>query len=246
MNACDRPSPRDLARYALGCWETALGALRLRARLVRPEPGSVAFFAFRRDWNVAARRAFGFEIVADGPRPEPARERGTLLIANHASFADLTVLICETPAEARLNFVAKKEAGDVPIFGWHMRRFGDLLFDRADPEERAALVDRALSRLAAGFSLGLFPEGTRSKAGAPRRDAHLTLIDAAVHAGFAVQPVAMVGTRGVMEDWRLRHPGHTIRARFGAPRRDYANGREAWNDVLRMWSEIAPATRGSR
>jgi 1-acyl-sn-glycerol-3-phosphate acyltransferase len=224
--------------YAATVW----GAVALRFGLARPPQGSVAFFQYRQRWNLAARDAFGFDMCVDGPRPAPVGAGpGTLIVANHAGFADLNVLISETPPEAKLNFVAKIEAGEVPIFGWHLKHFGDLLLDRADPAARAELIERALARLEHGFSVGLFPEGTRSRDGRPKRTVHLALIEAAIRAGIAVQPVAISGTLGLIEDCRRRHHGHPIHVRFGRARRDYQDAKDVWSDVLRMWDEIANA-----
>ena len=127
-----------------------------------------------------------------------------------------------------------------------MKHFGDLLFDRTDPAQRAAVVDRALARLEHGFSIGVFPEGTRSRDGIPSRAIHPALIDAAIRSGVPVQPVAIAGTLHLIEDWRHRHRGHPVYARFGPARRDYVSAEQVWSDVLLMWNEIASAQRRAR
>jgi 1-acyl-sn-glycerol-3-phosphate acyltransferase len=224
----------------------ATGALALRTGLHRPPVDSVEFFRFRREWNRRARAAFGVQARCDGPLPVPSADgRGTLIVANHAGFADVNMLVCETPPEARLNFVAKAEMGRVPIFGWHLRHYGDVLVERGSPSSRRAALQRALERLGAGFAIGLFPEGRRSADGRPQAEISPSLIELAIAAGVAVVPAALAGTRGVYEELRVRPRRVPVFLRFGPARRDYVDAAAVWRDVVRMWNEIEPEQRAA-
>src|SRR5262249_24660315 len=92
---------------------------------------------------------------------------GTLIVTNHSGFADINALVCTLPAECMPNFISKIEIGNLPIFGWHMGRYGDVLFDSKNPDARRLALLQSIARLRQGFSLVVFPEGRRSSSGIP-------------------------------------------------------------------------------
>lgn len=211
------------------------GAARLRFGLAKPKPDDLEFYRYRRAWNHQIRDAFGFDVRVSGPRPVAP----TLIVSNHCGFADINVLTCEIPAEAMPNYISKKEIGDLPIFGWHMAPYGDVLFDRKNPDARRQVVTDALARLERGFSIVLFPEGTRAKDGVPKREIRPAMVEAAIARGITIQPVAVTGTNQIIEDpRRLPARGHRIGVRFGEPKRDWKSAQEVWACVLRMWDEL--------
>lgn len=115
--------------------------------------------------------------IAEGP--------GTLYVANHISWADIPVLASVLDAA----FVAKAEAGNWPLIGPLMRRYGVVLVDRNSRGTSSMQVDAIAQRLMAGQSVIIFPEGTTSNGEAllPFRS---SLMQAARHAS-AVQPVVL-------------------------------------------------------
>ena len=215
----------------LGYLSIMWGAVKLRAGLVRPPVGSPAFFAYRQQWAGRILRSFGIHVEAEGPRPGP----GTLVVANHSGFADIPTLSLLLPAEARANYISKLEIGKIPFLGWHMRVYGDVLFDRTNPAARKHVVEAALARLAAGFSVVLFPEGTRSHSGEPSITIRPALIEAALQAHVPIQPVAIHGTRDLLERPLVRKRGAQVHAHFGQVRRDFTAADEVWAAVLDLW-----------
>jgi 1-acyl-sn-glycerol-3-phosphate acyltransferase len=220
---------RRLLGYVAIIW----GALLMR--LKRPAQGP-EFFAARQAWGVSIARGFNWRFTHNGPLPSA----GSLIIANHSGFADLNALMTLVPPEARPRYISKIEIGNIPIFGWHMRQYGDILFDRKDPEARRRVVDESLARLLAGDSVVLFPEGTRSRTGLPSRTIRPALLQAAIDAGVLVHPVAITGTANLVEQpGLLIRSTPDIRLRFGEPRRDFASAEAAWNAVLALWGELS-------
>jgi 1-acyl-sn-glycerol-3-phosphate acyltransferase len=88
-------------------------------------------------------------------------------------------------------FVWKKEIKYIPFFGWALASIPMIETDRsATKAALKSLVDQGRDRLASGYTVVIFPEGTRSKPGSKNRykvgGAHL-----AVETGALVVPVAL-------------------------------------------------------
>lgn len=117
-----------------------------------------------------------------------------VFVANHQSMYDIPVLFAAIPYQLRI--IAKRSLGAIPFLGWHLRRTGHILVDRANPD-REAILRRWHGLVNAGLSLIIFPEGTRSADGVVRKfkSGSFTL---ALQAGLPVVPLSVCGTREVL------------------------------------------------
>ncbi|HNV03947.1 MAG TPA: lysophospholipid acyltransferase family protein [Vicinamibacterales bacterium] len=117
-----------------------------------------------------------------------------VFVANHQSLYDIPVLFGSIPYQIRI--IAKQSLGPIPFVGWHLRRAGHILVDRAHPD-REGILRRWRGLVGEGLSLIIFPEGTRSADGTVRRfkSGSFTL---ALQAGLPVVPLSIAGTRHVM------------------------------------------------
>jgi 1-acyl-sn-glycerol-3-phosphate acyltransferase len=86
-----------------------------------------------------------------------------VVVANHLSTFDIPLLFWILPIEGR--FLSKKELFRIPIVGTAMRRVGIIRVDREAGRSSRAVINEGV-QLAAdrGYSLIVFPEGTRSTA----------------------------------------------------------------------------------
>ncbi|MGH9255419.1 MAG: lysophospholipid acyltransferase family protein, partial [Vicinamibacterales bacterium] len=126
-------------------------------------------------------------------------------VANHQSIYDIPILFWSLPFQLRI--IAKESLGRFPFLGWHLRRTGHLLVDRARPDG-TAIFAWASTLTSKGLSLIVFPEGTRSRDGRVGRfkGGGFRL---ALEAGLPVVPLSVVGSRHVMLKGRLAtYPGH--------------------------------------
>lgn len=137
-------------------------------------------------------RILGFHVVRKGVATADASP--VLFIANHASYLDIIVLGSLIEA----NFVAKSEVAGWPGFGFLSRIARTVFVDRkrgGTGKERDALS----SRLAAGDSLILFPEGTSNDGNRvlPFKSSLFAVAQAKGEGGAAlpVQPISVAYTR---------------------------------------------------
>jgi 1-acyl-sn-glycerol-3-phosphate acyltransferase len=135
-------------------------------------------------------------------RLEPGRHY--IFIANHQSYLDIPVLVKSLP-RFQLRWIAKKELGYIPFFGWALWAAGHILVDRSDRASAMASFRKAKERIAKGVSVVIFPEGTRSSGGhmMPFKRGGFLL---AAQTKTPIVPVTINGSWAVLprEDWRLK------------------------------------------
>jgi 1-acyl-sn-glycerol-3-phosphate acyltransferase len=129
-----------------------------------------------------------------------------IFMANHQSNVDIPVLI-QSLNRFQLRWIAKKELLRVPLFGWAMWATKHITVDRADPLDGVKSLERARRKIAAGISVVIFPEGTRSRDGRllPFKKGGFLI---AAKTGVRIVPVTIVGSSALLPsgDWHLR-PG---------------------------------------
>jgi lyso-ornithine lipid O-acyltransferase len=100
-------------------------------------------------------RIVGIRLHIDGV---VARERGVLLISNHVSWLDITVLSAVAP----VSFVAKHEVASWPFVKWLAKLQRSVFVDRTRRSEVTDKANEILERLEDGDHVVLFAEGTSS------------------------------------------------------------------------------------
>jgi 1-acyl-sn-glycerol-3-phosphate acyltransferase len=151
-----------------------------------------------------------------------------IVVANHASYLDVLLLTAVLPP--RFAYVAKEELLRKPFVAIPLRRLAGIFVERFD---RARVVEdtRALeARVRGGEALVFFPEGTFRRAPGllPFR---LGAFVVAAHAGLAVVPVTLRGTRTLLPDTTLWPYYSKLAVQIGAPLS--AQG-ETWQSALQL------------
>ena len=85
-----------------------------------------------------------------------------IIIANHASFLDIILMLLLNP---RIIIMVKDWVYNSFLFGFCVR-FAGYIYADTEPEEN---IEKVKARIADGYSLMIFPEGTRSKDGSIQR-----------------------------------------------------------------------------
>lgn len=142
-----------------------------------------------------------------------------LFAANHSSFIDGPLLACMYSFRHHrpLHMIAYDRPFSHWLFGWILRSGRCIPFQNGSRESRDRMLSEALGWLAAGESVGLFPEGhinQSGRMGSMRPGMALLALESAV-------PVLPVGIVGSAESFpvgsRCPNVGRRIVLRFGEP-----------------------------
>ena len=139
---------------------------------------------------------------------------GKVLVSNHRSWFDIFAL--SVLLKRRFGFVGKRELSSVPLLGTVWERVGHIAIDRSNRAAAIASMERSVAILRDGWTIVLFPEGTRSRDGQVARFKKGAVI-MAINSQVPLLPVSISGSGRVMRkgDWRVR-PGE-VRIAVGEP-----------------------------
>jgi len=156
-----------------------------------------------RAWSWLILRTSGVRVTVSGlERLDPSRSY--VFAANHQSIYDIPIVFASLPFQLRI--IAKESLGRIPFMGWHLLRAGHVLVDRSNPG--AGVVKKMARLVAAGHSLIVFPEGTRSVNGVMGRFKRGSFV-IALQAALPVVPITITGSRHVMTKGELTvRPGN--------------------------------------
>lgn len=132
-----------------------------------------------------------------------------VLVANHASYLDGMALFAAL--SHHFSLVAKRDFLDHALARVYLRGLGVQFVERFEPRESVEAARRLADRVAAGTSLGFFPEGTFKRVSG-LASFRLGAFAAAVAGHVGVLPVAIRGTRGILRDgqWLPRRGAITV------------------------------------
>ena len=137
-----------------------------------------------------------------------------VFFANHQSQFDIPVLAVALPHQIR--WLAKESLFRIPFFGWALRAIGYIPVDRKNPRKGYESLLAAAEKIKAGFSVVIFPEGTRSPDGRllPFKTGGFVV---AIKSGRPAVAVAICGTRAVMPKGKLYVRPGLVRVKIFPP-----------------------------
>ena len=138
--------------------------------------------ALIRMWARWTLRAAGIRVKSTG---KPWISAG-LVLPNHVSWLDILVIDSVAPC----SFIAKAEIRSWPLVGLLCDRAGTLFIERGRRHAVHQVLETATEQLRAGGRVAVFAEGTTSD-GTVVLPFHANLVEAAVRANCAVQPLAL-------------------------------------------------------
>jgi 1-acyl-sn-glycerol-3-phosphate acyltransferase len=182
------------------------GSLALLAQLfgVQPRPGSAYEYATR-GWARWLLGAAGVKVVRRG-HDARVEQAPRVYIANHVSWFDIPASIEALPP---YGFLAKRELEKVPLFGPAARAVGVIYLDRENRKAAFSAIEDAASKIRAGASVLVYPEGTRGERYAlrPFKKGAFVL---AIGSGVPIVPVVIHGTIAVNPRGEFRASPGTV------------------------------------
>lgn len=125
-------------------------------------------------------------------------DRPCVFMANHQGYADIVVMFKAAEGK-QIGFVAKDTLQKLPYFGKWIHHIRGVFLKRGDAREALKSISEGVGYLKDGFSLVIFPEGTRSH-GPGMRPFKAGSFKLATRAKVPVVPVTINGTHQLFED----------------------------------------------
>lgn len=154
-------------------------------------------------WGPMVMDMFKCRVEVDGLDNLP-EEGPVVIIGNHQGYADIAAYFAAF-RKFQFGFVAKRELAKIPLYGSWMPRIRSVFIERDDPRASLEAIKAGVALLEQGFSLVIFPEGTRSKGPVcgPFMKGSIKL---ATKPGVPIVPVSMNGTYKMFEETGIISP----------------------------------------
>lgn len=112
-------------------------------------------------WSKFTIDIIGIDLEVEGKENIP--EGPCVFIGNHTSILDIPVVYYAS--NKNIGFIAKKEILKTPILGYWLKKANCIPLDRENTREAIKAIAGGVENLKNGYSMMIFPEGTRSKDG---------------------------------------------------------------------------------
>ena len=131
--------------------------------------------------------------------PENLPQSGPVVyVSNHQSYADIP-LFFHAVSNHQVSFIAKDSLEKAPLFGYWIRTSRGLFLKRGDARASLQTINEGAELLKQGFSLVIFPEGTRSHC-SEMADFKPGSLKLATKARVPIVPVTVNGTYHMFEE----------------------------------------------
>jgi 1-acyl-sn-glycerol-3-phosphate acyltransferase len=168
---------------------------------------------FPRYWGKMLCRLAGVRVTVEGiEHIDPGQTY--IFAGNHCSQYDIFSFQGYFSHDFR--WIAKKELFRVPLFGQAMHRAGYIPIDRSHGRQALKSLDEAAKRIAAGNSVLIFPEGTRSADGT-LQEFKTGAVLLAIKAGVPIVPLGFNGSYNVLPKGTFFPRRGEIIIRVGTP-----------------------------
>jgi 1-acyl-sn-glycerol-3-phosphate acyltransferase len=160
-----------------------------------------------RTWGDDIVRRLRVDLRTEGETKLP--DGPLVFVSNHESYADIP-LFCAAIRDKQFGFVAKRNLSKLPVFGKWIAEIRSIFIEREDARASLKSIEEGVALLRAGFSLVVFPEGTRSRGG-PMGAFKKGSLRLAAKPGVAVVPVTHAGAYRIFEESGVIRSGASVR-----------------------------------
>lgn len=123
-------------------------------------------------------------------------EGACLYVANHQGFFDIPIVV--ESVGSSVGFIAKKELLKFKVLTYWMEQMHCILMDRSNIRESVKAINDGIENLKNGYSMVIFPEGTRSK-GPSIGEFKKGSLKLALKSGVPIVPIAIDGSYKLRE-----------------------------------------------
>ncbi|MBI5183389.1 MAG: 1-acyl-sn-glycerol-3-phosphate acyltransferase [Nitrospinae bacterium] len=164
-------------------------------------------------WGRTICKLNGVEVQIDGLE-NIHRERVQVFVSNHQGFFDIFSLLGYLPI--RFIWMAKEGLFRIPILGLGMRKAGYISVDRSNRKKSYHSFMNMIEKVKEGYSVVIFPEGSRTLDGNIGRFKKGSLL-IATRTGTPIVPVTISGSYEVMKRGEMRLRSRLIRIKIDRP-----------------------------
>ena len=147
------------------------------------------------NWAKLVMKAAGARINIVGLENIP-KDQTLLFVSNHQSNFDIPLLL--SCIDVPKGFIAKKELENWPFISTWMKYINCIFMDRDNLRKSAEAIVDGIKLLQSGYSMVVFPEGTRSK-GKPVNEFKGGSFKLATKSKCSIVPITINGTYKLME-----------------------------------------------
>ena len=156
----------------------------------------------------------GVKLIVKGQENIPT-DTSVLYVGNHRSYFDVVLTLSLFPNVT--GYVAKKEIKKVPILRRWMNAIHCIFLDRDNIKEGLKTILLGVEELKNGYSLCIFPEGTRNKGEDTLLPFHEGSFKLAEKSGVPIVPMTLVNSSAIFEDHFPLIKKTTVIIEFGDP-----------------------------
>ncbi|MDP4090408.1 MAG: lysophospholipid acyltransferase family protein [Bacillota bacterium] len=206
-------------------------------RLKKKDEKKAAEYAFKKVQKIARHvlKASNTKLEVYGKENIP--EEACLFVGNHQAIFDAFAMI---PAVDKVTgFIAKTEIEKLPLIPNWLRSIKTVFLDRDNVKESIRVINQGAENIKNGYSMVIFPEGTRSLSstmGTMKKGS----LKVALKASAPIVPFSIDGTYRVLEVGK-KVTGHTIKIMFHKPIYVSSLPKEEQKDLTERVQEIVRA-----
>jgi 1-acyl-sn-glycerol-3-phosphate acyltransferase len=156
------------------------------------------------DWAKYCVDATGSQVEVVGLENVPT-DRNFVYIGNHQGIFDIPLLLGYIPYQKA--FIAKIEILKIPMISDWMKLMKCVFIARKNPRQSIEAMHQGIENVKNGYSMVIFPEGTRSKGG-PVKEFKPGSFKLAFQSGADIVPVTIDGTWKLYEEHNKIKPAN--------------------------------------
>jgi len=161
----------------------------------RTEERTLLIHEITHSWASFIMKISGAKVTVTGLENLP-KDTTVLFVSNHQSYFDIPLLM--SVIDIPKGFIAKKELAKWPGINIWMTYIRCTFLDRDNMRKSAEAIVEGINTLKSGYSMVIFPEGTRSKGGEPQ-DFKAGSFKLAIKSKVPIVPITIDGTYKLLE-----------------------------------------------